>query len=231
MTAILARKRIRLLADQSTRSSDQMLDILTGATPELWRGNDVQFEVALAVGGTLLTDISNIASLTLEVKSSSNRSGDPLMTKTLDAAELTPGLSQEDWDGLDAVNAHAVVTFTGAETNIDTGADNTESTWLVIGVVTNDTPGRHITMQATTLAIVEDGTGTAGSPPSNADNYYTKGDADARYAPKHEDQAWAQWANGRWYHYISDTGLWYPEVALIQDGVPILTLGDGVANP
>lgn len=228
---VLNRKRIRCLADQSTRHDDLMKDLLTNATPDLWRGNDVQFEIAMGLNTGIIDDISNIASLTVEVKLGTDRDGDPLMTKTVEAADLDATLTQELWDAGAAADAHAIVVFSAAETNIEVGEDNKEAAWLVVGVVTNDDPGRHITLQSSTLTIVEDGTGTAGAPPSNADNYYTKGDADARYVQKHADQAWSQFANGRWYHYISDTGLWYPEVAILVDSVPELTLGDGVATP
>lgn len=62
-----------------------------------------------------------------------------------------------------------------------------------------------------------------GTPP-----YYSAAEAEARFVPRREDEAFMRWANGRWYHYISDTGLWYPEVAKIVDGVPIIALGEGV---
>lgn len=226
---ILSRKRIRLLGDQSTRTGEKMKDILTASTPELWRGNDAQFEIAIGSNGSIIDDISNIASLTIEVKPAADRDGVALMTKTVEAGDLQ-ALSQSDWDSKGTEYYHALAAFTAAETNIAISTD-TASYWLVIGVITKDSPGRHITLQASTLLIVEDGTGTAGSPPTNIDNYYTKGESDARYVPKHEDQAWSRWANGRWYHYVTSTSLWYPEVAIIVDSVPQLTLGDGVANP
>lgn len=225
----LARKRIRLAADQATQTTDKMVDVYTGSTPELWVGNDVQFEIAIYHDGAVVTDISNIASLTLEVKTATDRDGDPVMTKTLTSGDLNGALTQETWD--DKTAEHALVAFTAAETNLSVGADNEESYWLVISVITNDVPGRNITLQATILKVVEDGTGSAGQPQNNANIYYTKDESDARFVQKHEDQAFQQWANGTWYHYIPDTGLWYPEVALIKDGVPQLTLGDGVASP
>jgi hypothetical protein len=59
---------------------------------------------------------------------------------------------------------------------------------------------------------------------------YTQAECDARYVQKSEDLAAARWVNGRWYHYIASTGLWYPDVAVIgEGGAPVLTLGQGVA--
>jgi len=228
--SVLTRKRIRMVADASKLTSEAMLDVFnSNSTPELWKGNDVQFEIAIYQDGALVTDISNIASLTLEVKSGSARSGAPVMTKTLAAVDLDGTLTNDTW--ADKTKQHALVIFTGDESNLDVGSNNTEDYWLIVAVTTNDSPGRSISLQYTTLKVVEDGTGNGGDAPNFANNHYTKGESDARFVQKHENLAFKQWANGTWYHYISDTGLWYPEVALIVDSVPQLTLGDGVASP
>jgi len=226
--SVISRRRIRFAADIAAKTSDPMEDIYTGDTPELWRGNDAQFEVGIFFNETLQTDISNIATITLDVKSTSDRDGDPLITATLQAADLDDTLDSETW--ADGTKQHALFTFTGDETNIELDG-NDDDCWLIISYTTTDNPGRSITIQHTIIKIVEDGAGSDGQPQNNANLYYTKAEADGRYVQKHEDQAWVQWANGRWYYYISDTGLWYPEIAAIEDGVPVLTLGEGVASP
>ncbi len=63
--SILGRTRLRLATD--TASFDAPLDVLRRATPQFWRGNDVQFELALFFNGALL-EVSNLASLTLEIR-------------------------------------------------------------------------------------------------------------------------------------------------------------------
>ena len=223
---LLQRKKVRLAADAAKRTSEYMEDVFTGSQPEIWRGNDVQFELGLFIGGTMLTDLSNIASLTLEVKSDSDRDGIPLITKTLAAVDLDATLTAETW--ADKTKQHALLALTGAETNIALNGDET-TYWLAVSIVTNDSPARNITIQATKLLIVEDGTGSASAPQNNAENYHTKDQADVRFIQKHADGAWFREYDGRLYHYIQSTGLWYPEIATIKDGVPVLTLGEGVS--
>jgi len=220
----LSRKRIRLLADQSTRTSDKISDVLTSSTPELWRGNDVQFEIGLAINEVIRDDISNLASVSLTLRRGS-AAGAELVTKSVAAAQLTD-ISQAQWTA--GTHQHALVVLTREETAW-TLTGSSENLWLVVSQATNDAPGRDLTIQHTILKFVEDGTGTGDYVTSNPDQYYTKSETDARYLQKHEDQAWAQWLNGRWYHYIQTTDLWYPEVALIKDGIPIITLGTGVS--
>jgi hypothetical protein len=218
----LQSKRIRLKADAGKQTTDYMSDVFTSATPELWRGNDCRFEIGLFLKDALIVNISTIESLSLEVKSITDRSGDPVMTKTVEAADMDGTVTSETW--IDRTKQHALVEFSAAETNVVLSG-NSEDFWLVVSVVT--TAGKQITIQSTILKIVEDGAGSAGAAPEFPDNHWTKGEADARYVQQHEDGAWAQWRNGRWYHYIESTGLWYPEVAVIKDGVPMLGLGEG----
>jgi hypothetical protein len=221
----LQAKRIRLKADAGKKTSEYIQDVFTSSTPELWRGNDVRFEVGLFLKNVLITDISNINSLTLEVKTMAALAGAPVMTKTVAAAAMDASLSAETW--ADSTKQHALVEFSSAETNVDLGNNSYVDFWLVVSVVT--TAGKQITIQSTILRIAEDGAGSAGAAPEFQDNHFTKGETDARYVQKHEDNAWTQFYNGRWYHYIESTALWYPEVAVIKDGIPILTLGEGVS--
>jgi hypothetical protein len=67
---------------------------------------------------------------------------------------------------------------------------------------------------------------TPGAPPA-----YNAAECEARFVPRSEDQASARFVNGRWYHYIAaaEPTPWHPEVAVIDQGIPVLTLGEGVA--
>lgn len=226
MTTAIARKRIRLAADAAKQTTAYMLDQFTSATPELWRGNDVQFEIALFVNDAIVDDLSNIASLSVEVKDAADRDGAALMTKTLAAADLT-ACTDENWTNHSG--QHASVAFTAAEANVAIESGNTRNCWLVVSVTTIDDPGRQVTIQATSLLLVEDGTGDAGVPPNNTDNYYTKGSADARYQQKHADGASIAFKDGQHpYLYCTGDAKWYPLVVSLVDGIAVLGLGEGV---
>lgn len=224
---LLRRSRIRMAADQATQTSESMLDILTNATPELWLGNDVQFEVALFDGGTLINDLSNITSLVLEVKELANRNSAPLMTKTLAGASLNT-ITIENWN--DGTQQQALFTFSAAETNIDLSgaADQERDYWLIVAMITNDNPGRLITIQQSVLKIVEDGTGTAAPPPETQELFYNQVEADQRFQQQAPDQGSVRFKNGKdIYIFNIDDGLFYPLVVNTIGGSPVLGLGTG----
>ncbi len=231
--SLLDRKRIRILGDQSLRTNDSLTDILASSSPEMFRGNDVQFEIGIGVSGLLQIDISNIATLTLEVKPSADKRTDaPLMSKSIPSSELKQDLTQQLWNENDPANAHGLVTFTGTETNINLGGAFELDTWLVLSVTTNDAPGHDITLGRSIFKIVEDGTGSAEDPPNFGQNFYDKVTSDARFMQRHEDNSWVQFAQGRFFYFIQETGLWYAEIAIVVDGIPTKTLDqNGVVNP
>ncbi|HTB63876.1 MAG TPA: hypothetical protein VK737_09825 [Opitutales bacterium] len=173
----LARTRLRLAADAA--SFDAPLDVLRRATPQFWRGNDLQFELALFFNGALL-DVSNLASLTLEIRplgangAAPDPSFAPLMGATVTSFDNTTTL--DTWNS--GAQQHAVIAFTATQSNIAAGA-----AWLSIFAITNDSPGRVITLCAGPLRVLEDGSGLATTPTPTADTFYTAAESDARYAP------------------------------------------------
>jgi len=173
----LGRTRLRLAAD--TASFDAPLDVLRRATPQFWRGNDVQFELAVFFNGTL-QDVSNLASLTLEIRPLGANGGPPdpsftpLMGATISSFDNTTTL--DDWNA--GTKQQAVAAFTAAQSNIAAGA-----AWLSIFVITNDSPGRVITLCAGPIRVLEDGAGLATTPTPAADTFYTAAESDARFAP------------------------------------------------
>jgi hypothetical protein len=172
----LGRTRLRLAAD--TASFDAPLDVLRRATPQFWRGNDLQFELALFFNGALL-DVSNLASLTLEVRPLGANGGPPdpsftpLMGATITSFDGTTTL--DDWNA--GTKQHALVTFSAAQSNIAAG-----TAWLSVFAITNDSPGRVITLCAGAVRVLEDGAGLATTPTPAADTFYTAAQSDARFA-------------------------------------------------
>jgi hypothetical protein len=163
------RQRIRLEIDV-TKSEDAR-DAMTSATPRIWRGTDVQFELCAcwgdprSLGGDVL-DVSNISSLTLEVKD--GRNGATVMAKTVSTFAQT---TKEDW--IAGTAQHATIPFLNTETAPDLGSSDSKGYYLVVSVVTNDNPVRQITWGRSTLTIEEDGHGTVTTPPLGNSSYLT----------------------------------------------------------
>jgi hypothetical protein len=172
----LTRTRLRLSGDAA--NFDAPLDVLRRATPQFWRGNDVQFEIAVFFNGAL-QDVSNLASLTLEIRplgtggAAPDPGFTPLMGATITSFDSTTTL--DNWNT--GTKQHAVVTFTAAQSNIVAGP-----AWLSIFVITNDSPGRVITLCAGPVRVLEDGSGLATTPAPAGDTFYTAVQCDARFA-------------------------------------------------
>jgi hypothetical protein len=173
----LGRTRIRLAGDAANFNGP--LDVNSRATPQFWRGNDVQFEIAVFFNG-VLQSVANLASVTLEIRTpgpaggAPDPSSTPLMSATVDAGSLDNTLTSDTW--ADGSNQQALITFTSTQSNIAAGAQ-----WLSLWVITTDSPGRVITLAAGPVRVLEDGSGLTTTPPTPDDTYYTAVQSDARY--------------------------------------------------
>ncbi len=204
--ATLTRKRIRLGIDADKGSL--IKDQLTGATPELWRGNDVQFELGI-LWNALVADLSNLADITLTLRVD-DALGALAATVTVEAADLNLALTDAQWAA--KTHYHALIPLTGAETNLAFSETVKEKTYhLVVDARTTDTPARTITLGVTTLKLREDGAGTAGVPPTNDPLYRTIPQEDAAFTKKIG-------APGEITRYVSPSGRWAIDIGVRDDG-------------
>jgi hypothetical protein len=155
MSLTLTRYRIRMAANALDHTP--MACKIQLSQPKIWRGTDVQIEIALFWGETLTDTITNIANLRLDIHEGDARAGAPLVSKTLAYASLLNSLTLEQWAGGTAEKAHGVFTLTRLETNFDmTGhTQNKKQFWLVVHAET--TAGYYTTYGATNLEVEEDG--------------------------------------------------------------------------
>jgi hypothetical protein len=156
MTTI-ARHRLRIAPDIKIHTA--ATDLVAGTTPLIWRGTDVQIEVGLFYAGVLQTDISNIASLHLQIFDGS-RTGNALVTKTILAAELIGTLTAENWTSGTADKYHALFTLAYADTQLPLDGNGTtqqkKTFWAVIHAVTTDATARRLTWGGFNLEVEED---------------------------------------------------------------------------
>lgn len=176
-------QQIRLVADRGRTSP--MIDAVTAGTPEFFCGTDVQFAFAV-LRDDVLQDISELATVTLEVKRRDARVAPAYMSKTISAGELTVGLTQAAWD--EGTGAHGVISFTAAETSLDLAGGDEATYHLVLSATTGT--GQKVTLGISVLRIIEDGTPSGlPVPPLIAADYYTKGESDARFLTAYDESA------------------------------------------
>ncbi|HXC98801.1 MAG TPA: hypothetical protein VN048_05625 [Verrucomicrobiae bacterium] len=174
----IVNQRIRLAIDTSQMGS--INDVLTGANPQFWNGVDLQIELGLFYGSTLV-DVSNFDSITVDVKEAEPRTGLPIMSQTIASGSLNTGLTLNAWNGGAPADCHALAVFTNEETNLYL-SDDSVTFWLVISALTNDSPGHKVVLGATPIVVQEGGEGV--EPPASVVNptYYTAAQSDARYS-------------------------------------------------
>lgn len=180
------RTRIRLLIDLSDPFAS-LSDLLTTATnkrPTVARNFDLQIEVGLAENGSLQTDVSQVASISVEIKRARAGEYAPsaddalLLGQTIAAASMNTGLTQNAWDSLGEADAHAVFEFTGSETANAPSAN----LWLTIYVTTTDAPARRLLYASALINCEESGAPSTGDPTgATGDEFYTTIESDARY--------------------------------------------------
>lgn len=173
----LSRRRIRLACD--ARSTGQVKDVFTQASPDGWNSNDTQIEIALFDADALVTDIANIQSLTLAINELSDRKTAVITPITVAAADLDATVTVETWE--DGTKQHALIPLTNEEFNFDLGGETSKSFWLAVYVTTKDTPARTYTVGTSILRILEDGTPPTGAPTPGDPLYLDAGQSDARY--------------------------------------------------
>lgn len=152
---------VRLVLD--TRHRGMAVDANTGDTPSIWRGAAARFDWALFFGEDLKS-VGKLSSVSLEVKPKDNRLGRALMSSTVSGELLNDALLLDNWQA--GSDQHGTFRFAADLTALDLGGKNEEQFWLVISALTNDVPARRVTLDATLLTIVEDGTPVeCGGPP------------------------------------------------------------------
>lgn len=166
-------KRIRLQADNALDRIDAV-NVLTNDTPRAARGTSLVLEVGLFNNGTIVDDVANISSVTVELRDPSCRDIGPIRTETVAVGDLTAAPGQAAWDAGTA--EHVRIELDKDWSDIEVGNEE-KSFELTFSVLTVDVPVECYTPIQTALVIFQDGTGTA----ALGSNYYTAAQADARF--------------------------------------------------
>ncbi len=215
----LTHKRIRIRFDADKWTNQQ--DILTAATPQMYRGNDASFEVII-YWLSQIVDLSNIVSLTFSIWTTDRQTRKA--TKTLTAADITNLPDAAAW--VAGTAQHAAFELTGAEMNWALTEGKLEENFLIVlSGITNDTPGHNITYGLSSLKLIEDAEGESAIPAEALPLYYTQPDSDARFVPIFGDQSRWRW-NGSGWEYRFEDGYWSEMLPAIVNGQRVIRWGD-----
>ena len=157
---------IRIAAD--TTSKDNVLDLNTSAEPQAWWARDLCLQVGVFAGQTLL-DVSDLQSVTVNIKDPSNLDGSPLVAKTITTFDNTT--TAQTWAA--GTQQHFIVSFAADDLSFTL----TNGQRLVhLSMVAITTGGQTGTLCVGSINIIDDG---GNSPASNPANAITVGQAQA----------------------------------------------------
>lgn len=110
------RPRVRIKVDTSIKyGAGAFKNVIDAGLLQFARASSVQFEIGLFYRDTLV-DISNIASATMEIHQTSLGSSSLAMTKTISAAGMRVGLTQDEWDSGEPDKCHFLFSWLSTET-------------------------------------------------------------------------------------------------------------------
>lgn len=210
----ISRRRWRLTLDAAKFGNTT--ELLTNTTPKVFKGNDLQIEGAVFDNG-VLQSVANLSYLRLEGYATLN--GTLLFAQTINAVDLDDTVDSTTWT--DGSKEHVLFTLTNAQLN----QAASPTCWLLIYAVTTDVPGREITLFAGNFTIVDDGGGSAESPPDPVSGHYTTAESDARYLqPAHVPASGSVLLAGE-LAVDAEGGYYYAEQAMQVLGLRVTGMG------
>ncbi len=155
------KRRVRIKLDVSNPDTT-MIDVLTGASPKLWRGRDVRFEIGVFYGEDVI-DVSAWELFSLSIKPVTDRGGAALASKS--TSDINAALTADDWE--DQTSQHFVIEFTADEMLLDMDGNDDKQFWAVIPGTSVE--GASETFGCGAMTLVDDGTtGGTSNPPLGA---------------------------------------------------------------
>jgi hypothetical protein len=152
MTQALVKPHIRL--PLNPLSHVDAVCLVQGNTPLIWRGIDLDIEVALYQGTTFIDSLTGIVKVICEIYPHNDRASAPYIQKEILVAAMDATCTSATWG--DGTKEHATFTLTNSETNFNfaTAVDNKKKFWMVF--YAEMTGGIYVTLGGTTLTVEED---------------------------------------------------------------------------
>ncbi|MGA2176242.1 MAG: hypothetical protein ABSH38_14800 [Verrucomicrobiota bacterium] len=159
---------IRLFCDLA--APQNLLDLNRSAAPYFFRGDDVEIDIGIGQGGSLLTGLASagaggIASVTCQLFAAENDSNAPMMSGTVLAANMNLSLTQSEWTNNSAPFYHAAFVFPNSQTGVSLSGQATIGYWLRITAQTTDGTPKTITLLNGPIMVKDGPISTASAPP------------------------------------------------------------------
>lgn len=165
------RNRIRVEGN-TAKPYAELVNLLTGGAPIIPRARVLRLELGIYCDETFETDLSQVSSITAELKPVGNRTATALASKTVSSFST---ITENQWES--GETWHASLEFSEIQTALDMGGNDNLPLWLVITAETDQGP---VTLAAGTASMVEDGgLSTENAPEPGDPGYYTKEQIDA----------------------------------------------------
>jgi hypothetical protein len=209
--SVLAPLAIRLLCDLAARTQP-VTDLNTGQPAFFYRGDDVEIDIGIGMGGALLAPLlSNIASVTCQLFARENDSNAPMMSCTVLAAGRTLGLTAAQWAGDTAPSYHAAFVIPNSQTYIPLNGAASQNYWLRITLQTADTTPKTMTLLDGPITVLDGPVSATPAPGLGNARFWTdnngklvlqiKNDSDGKFYSVGVENS-----SGAPALYLSDTG-------------------------
>src|ERR1700722_11372972 len=130
--------------------------------PSFYRGDDVEIDIGLGENGSLLTSVSNVASVTTQLFAAENDTSAPMMSCT--TSTINTGLTQTQWTNNTTPFYHAAFLFPNSQTAVGLNGQASVNYWLRITAQTTDSPAKTITLLNGPITVKDGPISTASAP-------------------------------------------------------------------
>jgi hypothetical protein len=139
--------------------------------PSFYRGDDIEIDIGLGENGSLLTSVSNVASVTGQLFAAENDTNAPMMSST--TSTINTGLTQTQWTNNTTPFYHAAFLFPNSQTAVGLNGQASVNYWLRITAQTTDSPPKTITLLNGPITVKDGPISTASVPPLAAFRFFT----------------------------------------------------------
>lgn len=160
MPATILRNRLRIAVDALLKRGGPLVDVILNAQPIAYQAEDLQVELGVMYNGLMAPDITNFASITMQLKDAENLLGAPLFSQTILAVNLHTVTDLNWGNGSDQT---ALFILANTDTNIELNARQSRTLEIYFFATTTDGTPRRIPLGKSPFTLSDSGYGDIGA--------------------------------------------------------------------